>query len=426
VTAADDEWELRLLPRDQAAGSAPVQVFLTEQALRVVDGRHWVHQTTYWLYHEGSTDLRVTLPGGAAVLGAAVDGSEVIPLPADPDGASLWLPLPGGSGARQVCLRWAFDGPEREGLDRPDLDRPRLAGVLDGPVIWSVHVPAGYGPGPAGEGAARPANRAAIELWRAEAQRRLSAVLVQKAHGQGNAFAAQLAAAQRRFYQSWRRAEHWLDTAGARAPLLESAALWGETDRTAAARTSADGVGPAGQALADWLHQLDDEDAQLVRGSPELEAVRAGARHQARAGAGGSAAPPPTSEEGCAEDIDDRGTPLYWQAKDPATPAPSLALTSTGVRQARRALAASLLLMAVLLVAWVLSGLPGVLPRLRALWPEQTALLGAVAWLLFGLTPVSAGLLLLGLTGRLVLLARQYWAWLGREAPSPAGGPVSG
>jgi hypothetical protein len=417
VTAADD-WGLRLLPHDRAAGPAPVQVYLTEQVARVVDGRHWVHQATYWLYHEGSSDLRVTLPARANVLGASVDGAEVAPLAADPGGGSLWLPLPGGTGARQVCLRWAF--PEGELIGRPDLERPRLAGVIDGPVVWGVHVPAGYAVEASARGPA-PASRAWVELSRAEAQLRLSEKLAEKAHGQGDAFAAQLAAAQRRFYQSWRRAEHWLDTAGARAPLLKSAAWDG------AARTAADGLGPRGQNLTDWLHELDERNAHLAPGSPEVEALRAEAKRQGRAGvAAGDAAPQAASPGRCAEDLDERGTPLSWQTADPVAPAPVLSLTAPQTRQTRRALGSSLLLAALLLGAWVLSTVPGVLSRLRALWPEQVVLLGGLAWLLFGAAPVGAALVLFGVAGRLVLLALRFWAWLWREAPAPAGGSASG
>jgi hypothetical protein len=415
VPAADD-WDLRLQPRDPAAG--PARVFLTEQVARVQDGRHWVHQATYWLYHEGSTDLRVTLPGGAAVLGASVDGTEVIPLPADPGGTSLWLPLPGGTGAREVCLRWAF--PEGEALDRPNLDRPRLGDVADGPVVWAVHVPAGYGVDAPGHDPARATNRAGLELCRAEAQLRLSRVLAPRAHGQGDAFATQLGAAQRRFYQSWRRAEHWLDTAGARAPLVKSASPWGETDRTAAARAAADAPGPQGQTLAEWLHQLDEDNARIARDSPELEALRAEARRQPRV------APTAAAPGRCAPDLDDRGTPLYWRAADPATAAPALTLVAPEARQTRRSLGATLLLGALLLTAWLLSTFPGVQARLRALWPEQVAVLGGLAWVLLGLSPVAAALVLFGVSGRLAWLGLRLWAWLWREAPAPAGGAASG
>jgi hypothetical protein len=423
VAAADDDWGLRLLPRDRAGGPVPVQVFLTELTARVPDGRHWVHESTCWLYHEGTSDLSVTLPEGAAVLGATVDGADVTPLQPDPRSASLWLPLPGGTGARRVCLRWAFR--EVETLDRPNLERPRLGGVADGPVMWTVDVPAGHGFGDVVNGAVRPASRAGMELRRAEAQLRLSAALAQKAHGRGDAFAGQLAAAQRRFYQALRNAEHWLATAAARPGLLKSAALWGEADQALASRAVVADVGAEGQGLGDWLQQLEEKNAELAKASPDLEALRAEAKRRARAGG------PPTSEGTEAEASPvmgrpagpgeeggpGRGTPLYWQASDPATPSPAVHLTAVQTQQTRRAVGASLLLAALLLAAWVLSWFPGVLPWLRGLWPEQALLLGGLAWLVFGLSVLGGFLVLLGVLGRLMYLARRAWAWLWRETP---------
>ena len=138
---AGADWGLRLLPRRRPEGAAPVRVALTERASAVVDGKHWAHEAVVWLYHEANTDLNVSLPQGARVLGVTVDGLAVTPLQASEE--SLWVPLPGAAGARRVRLRWAFD-PDSEPLDRPRLQRPRLRGAADGPVVWTVHVPTGY------------------------------------------------------------------------------------------------------------------------------------------------------------------------------------------------------------------------------------------------------------------------------------------
>ena len=156
-----------------------MRVALTERALAVVDGRHWVHEEVLWLYHEANTDLNVALPPGARVLGVTVDGLAVTRLQASED--SLWVPLPGAAGACRVRLRWAYD-PDAEALDRPRLQRPRPRDATDGPVVWTVHVPAEYATSPGAGGGARAGGAvgpAAIDLARAEAQYLLSAALVE-------------------------------------------------------------------------------------------------------------------------------------------------------------------------------------------------------------------------------------------------------
>ncbi|HEX5272211.1 MAG TPA: hypothetical protein VFW33_17060, partial [Gemmataceae bacterium] len=201
---AAPDWALRLLPRRRTEGEAPVRVVLTERTSAVVDGRHWAHEAVLWLYHEANTDLNVALPPGARVLGVTVDGLAVTPLQASED--SLWVPLPGAAGARRVRLRWAFD-PDMEPLDRPRLQRPRPRGASDGPVVWTVHVPAEHvaSLGAEGErGRSAPCGPAAADLARAEAQYRLSAAL---AEVPGAPQEAALALAQRRFYQFCRHAE---------------------------------------------------------------------------------------------------------------------------------------------------------------------------------------------------------------------------
>jgi hypothetical protein len=423
--AAAGAWGLRMVPRTRAA-TAPVQVFVTEQAVALADGRHWVHAATWWLFHEASTDLNVTLPPGATVLAAAVDGVEVTPWQPEPGAGSLWLPLPGGTGARCVQLRWQFPG-EGTALDRPNLEQPRLEGVAGGPAVWTVQVPAGYtaaplpGSGEApGSEAARPASRGALELRRAEAQLRLSEALARQGQGRGEAFAAQLAAAQRRFYQFSHQAEHWL------APAAEPV-----TD-----------AGPEGQSLSDWRQQLEERNNELVKDFPGVAAVQAEARRQSRAGAVLPAPVPGGAEEGMTpayaglaagrpagdlgEGFAERGTPLYWQTADAGAAAPELRLTAVRAQQLKRALAASLLLGALLLGTWLLSYVPGIVPWLRALWPEQVALLGGLGWLTTGLNLLVIFVLVLGVCGRLVLLSRWVLALRHRPPPAAARSPSAG
>ena len=85
----DDDWALRLLPRPRPEGAA-VRVALTERASAVVDGRRWVHEAVVWLYHEANTDLNVSLPEGARVLGVTVDGLAVTPLQASGSYSRCW------------------------------------------------------------------------------------------------------------------------------------------------------------------------------------------------------------------------------------------------------------------------------------------------------------------------------------------------
>src|SRR5207248_10934548 len=100
-------WKLRLLPRDRERPPETVQVFLSEQSAAVADGRHWLHEVTYWLRHEANAELSVVLPGAGRVVAASVDGIEVTPL--QPEPTRLWLPLPRQPGVRWVRLRWICD-----------------------------------------------------------------------------------------------------------------------------------------------------------------------------------------------------------------------------------------------------------------------------------------------------------------------------
>jgi hypothetical protein len=391
VTSPD--WSLRLLPRDAAPAAPPVRVFLAEHSAAVADGGHWLHQVVYWLRHEAHTDLNVTLPAPARVVSVAVDGVEATPLQPAPE--RLWLPLPGGPGVRCVRLRW-LEPDER--LDRPDLGRPRLEGAAeDGPALWTAYVPAGWvavGNAGALDLGTAATRAAAVALYRAAAQLRIAEALAGDPPGRGAA--AQLSAAQKRFYLDWCHAERALE-AGA--------------DRGAA--------GPEGQSLADWLHELQARNRELAR-SRGFEDVRAEAEHQARTGA--TYAAPPAGGAGAGRaPFPEQGTPLSWRAA-PDAPAPRLRLDSLEGRETRAALAASGQWLGLLAAAWFLSLAPHLLARVRLFWPEQVAALGALGWYLAGPTAVVLGLLLLAAAGRLFYLGRGLRRLLPhhRAAPAPS------
>jgi hypothetical protein len=383
-------WALRLSPRRRPAGTA-VRVALTERASAVVDGRHWAHEAVVWLYHEANTDLNVALPTGSRVLGVTVDGLPVTPLQASPE--SLWLPLPGAAGARCVRLRWAFDA-GAEPLERPNLQRPRLPDADDGPVVWTVHVPAEHAASfPPEERHESPVGPATLDLARAEAQYRLSACL---AEGPGPAPAA-LRLAQRRFYQFCRYAEggrQLTASVGGEGDLLELK----EKNRQLAQKLNFEDVRAraereAGEAAPLVLEPAAPDDL------PEL------------AGVGMVQAPGPRGDP-----LPERGAPLRWQT-GPEVEAPRLLLSPLAERQAKRSAAVTVLLATLLALAWALAHFPGVLAWVRAFWPEQLALLGCVGWQTYGAALPLLALILVGVSARLIFLGRRLLALLHRPPP---------
>jgi hypothetical protein len=404
------DWALRLRPRP--SGEGPVRVALTERVSAVVDGRRWAHEAIVWLYHEANTDLHVALPEGAHVLGATVDGAAVTPLRASAD--SLWVPLPGAAGACRVRLRWAFD-PEAEPLDRPILQRPRLRDAADGPVVWTVHVPAAYTASlglEMGRGRAVPSSPALLDLARAEAQYRLSVSL---AAGEGPLPAPALALAQRRFHQFSRYAE---------ADRVLTGSGSGFTNLQ-------------GQGFDEWLHDLKAKNRELA-GRSKFEELRARAEREATevgplavepaapdempelAGVGMMQAPGPRDDG-----LPERGTPLRWQT-GPSADAPRVLLRSVSEQQTRRAAGASLLLAMLLVVVWAVAQFPGVLAWVRAFWPEQVALLGCVGWQTYGPALALLFLIILGVTARLLFLGRRLLVLLHRPPADPGRGGSAG
>jgi hypothetical protein len=117
---------LRLPTFSPEPAARPVQVLLDEQSAAVLDGRRWIHQVVFWLYHEAGSELLVHLPPGARFLRMTLDGSEVAPLQMEPE--QFWLPLT-GAGLRNLRLSWDF-AENREALERPNLHRPWLDDVV--------------------------------------------------------------------------------------------------------------------------------------------------------------------------------------------------------------------------------------------------------------------------------------------------------
>jgi hypothetical protein len=385
-------WKLRLLPRERPAGPGAVRVFLAEQTAAVADGRRWLHRAEWWLRHEAHTDLSVALPAAARVLAVSLDGAEVAPVQPGPQ--RLWLPLPGRAGVRRLAVWWVYDPPEP--LDRPNLDRPRLGGVAEGPALWTAYVPPGYrvaGGGArdlgAGEGRA-----AALDLYRAEAQLHVSEALAE--HPREGGGPRPLAAAQQRFYLHWRHAERAL-------------------------RGGAAGV-TGGRPLGVWLQELQARNQELAR-QRVFEKERAEADRQAQKGE----APADGPARAVGPDLPGEGTPRSWGA-DHGGEAPRPELESEQGRRVRAALAASGQWLGLLAAVWFLAWSPFLLARARLVWPELIALAGVAGWSLAGPTFVVLLLVVLGVTGRLLLTGQWLRRLLHRQAPRPstAGGGSAG
>jgi hypothetical protein len=122
-------------------------VFLTEQTAAVVDQQRWLHEAVYTFRHEAGAELNFTVPEGAHIVSAALDGAVVSQLLSELP--RLALPLPNRAGVRRLHLRWTY-GAGRESLTAPNLDRPRLDGARDGPVLYAVLTPPGFESVPGG------------------------------------------------------------------------------------------------------------------------------------------------------------------------------------------------------------------------------------------------------------------------------------
>ncbi|MBL8797835.1 MAG: hypothetical protein JNM56_28315 [Planctomycetia bacterium] len=384
-----NDWRLRLRLRSAPPRTGTVKVFLTERAAVVADGQRWQHQAVYWLWHEAGSDLNLSLPAGAALLGVAIDGVGVPPL--QPSTDRLWLPLPGGAGIRKVLLTWNYP-PGQEDLEQPNLAGPKLESVGVGPTIWTVALPVGFQSGRRWSGGRAPAesvrvaSSAGLELARADAQLRMLRWLADQARDTGDfSTAGQALAAQDRFERFCRRADYQVQ-----APVAAADA------------------GPRGQSLISWLQELREQDAELTK-SQTYQALRAEPRLPAAPGA------PPSGIPWQASPLE-QGRPLCWQAAGDAVPLFRL-LPDSATRN-RQAVSLSVLLIVLLFAAWVLGR-----SFKSAAWPEQVGLLGAIGLVLFGGGWAWLLLLLPGvwLGYRLQQLARWLHARLPtRGAPDPS------
>jgi hypothetical protein len=411
-----EDWRLNLVAPTQGPDTPAAQLVLADFESAVADGRHWLYQATYWIYHGANTDLTVILPSGAHLLTLAVDQTALTPL--QPAPGRLWVPLPGGTGSSRLRLAWTFD--EQTTLLRPRLQLPQIEGVENGSTLWTVHVPAGYQTAPPGKGysppskVAKAASLPGFDLRRAEAQYRLSELMSGKLLGGDASLIQQLAASQRRFYEFCRDAERGL-----------AASVVSE-------------VGPRGQSLEDWLRELREQNRQLAR-QQGFEAVRAEAERavsestSVKAGStetstqtlGPLAGPTAASPDAWPDNlVPRRGTPLYWQAA-PEDAGPSLVLATQQARNTWHVLGISLVLVVLLASAWVVAQFPTARGWIRMFWPEQVALLGCLVWQTFGLNLVIVFLILLGICARLLGLGQWLWTSLRRSPASPPGSPAA-
>jgi hypothetical protein len=380
----DPEWDLRLQPHDAKSGATSIHVYLAEYSAGVVDGRRWLHEATYWLRHEADADLNIAFPAEADVLSAAVDGVETTPL--QPDARRLWLPLTGRPAACRVRLRWRYDA-AAEPLERPNLAPPILEGASPGPAVWTAVAPPGWVVDPATGGGLRsgPAQRAALDLERAEAQFQIVAHLAPR----GDVAAGPLVEARRHFQRLLRRA----------------------TRETEAISVGSEATAVDGRPLVKTLQELQERRDSLAK------------RHAFEE----------ISADGSATNDDDwianaEGEPLHARTEaDDSAPGPRFIPANGG--RAQEAWTASGAWLGILIGVALAAIIPGLTARLRPLWPELLAALGAVGWGLAGPTPVVLFLLLAAACGRVFLLGRGV-SWLLRRRPATAsasspGGPRS-
>jgi len=372
------KWKLWLSPRERPGVAA--QVYLAEHTAAVVDGRSWLHEIRYWVAHESSTELSLTMPAKARFVAAAIDGVDVVPL--QPQEDQLWLPLPGRVGVREVRLRWRYDA---ESLEEPNLARPRLTASPEGPTVWTVQAPPRLVPD-AGDLAPGPAQAATADLVCAEAHLKACARLVDAERSPETAGPVrdQLVMAQQHFAWHCRQAE------------LNLAA--------AALTTAAPILGPNGQKLSDWLGELQEANRKLAH-DHDFERLRSQADQLARSRLG-----PPRSVGLTPGPLffpmSEQGSPYHGQASaDMALP--RLQLLPQVRLQRREVLAASGEWLGLLGLMWLLSLVPFLLVWARRLWPEHLALLALVLGSLVGLTPLVAGLVLAWLGIRLAPIARR-------------------
>jgi hypothetical protein len=397
-----DPWQLQLRPRPRA-GPSRVHLLLAEQRAAVVDGRGWLHEGVVWVFVEKGSELRLDLPAGATALATTVNGAPAVGR--QPRPGQLWLALPRGKGTQVVRVNWSYP-PGLETLTRPNLARPQLPGEVFGgdrvPTLCTILLPDGYRANvrASRDSPARRASAAGQDLRRAQAQARLSKLLVPQVRGGGKLLAAQLRTAQERFYWYCRQARYHLGLSG---------------------HTGED-TGPGNQPLEDWRKRLLADNRKFMAESG-LDQVRARARNRGRSSFRLPSSGPAGEEIRGATmpplRLPQAGTPTAWVVNDPRKPL-RLHLSSERAWQDRRLLAASGLLLAGLLLAWLMSSLPRLVAALQNTWPEQLVLLGWLVWRTPNLRdfPLAALFLMgLGAGARLFLLGRWVVGLFPRTKP---------
>jgi hypothetical protein len=362
------DWRLLLVPT-QPTLATPFRVYLHEQSAGLLDGQRWLHQATYWMYHETGADLAVELPAAAQLLSVTVDGAEVTRIQPAPD--RLWLPLSSRSGSFVLRLCWSYAA-EAEPLTRPRLDRPRLEGAEPALTLWTCHVPVGFRLS-AGHG---QDDDATLALRRAEAMLELGAALA--ALPPSDERDQQLRVVQVNFYRGLRRAEQ---------------ALGNHHERVKQARERA-------------LEQAKTGNYEPLRDRAEQEARQARSDSERR------------EQTNLAPLLAERGTPASFAAVDVnETPRPTI--VSLQSQRTRRNFEFTVLFL-VLLGTLVGIGLfPAALEWQRRLWPEQLIGLGCLGWLALGPGWLFVFFVVLGVCGRLVLFLAGLGRLLQRLAPLP-------
>jgi hypothetical protein len=276
-----------------------------------------------------------------------------------PDSPRLALPLSNRGGVQRLHLRWTYDA-GRETLTAPNLDRPRLDGARDGPVLYTVLAPRGLEVTP-GAADLKPglARAAALDLAEAAAQLSVSTYVGGQRISAGPNDGALLTDAQHRFADACRRV----------LPVLE-----GSGDK-----------GRAGNPdLAEQLQALQasnrDQARRLGYDNIRVEAER-------RAGAATRAWPAAA------------GLPLY-AVTAPGEPPPGLTLQTVHDRQQAQRWLGAVAWLTVLVVVGLLACFRGLVSVVQWFWPEQVTLLGAAFLLLTGLTLVGLLLVIFGVAGR--------------------------
>jgi len=361
------DWHLRPVPVPATGSPAPMQVLLTEQTAAVVDGRHWVHQATYWLFYEAALDLNITLPANTRMLTATLDGTAIPHL--QPEPGRLWLPLAGAAGAHFLRLQWVLDEEPTRFL-RPRLESLKIESIPDPPTLWTIYVPAGYEIySPTSASNTMPA--AEHDMRRAEAQLQFSALLADRiSGGAGESFKGQLFTAQEQFYRLLRTAKHR-------------------------------SVGYPG--LDARRKELQERNIRLAAANL-FEAIRVQAERQVLEHPGVPESIPGNEPLLAAQEsiLQHGGSPVYWDSSV-QSPGPTVHLVSVAEEQRTRAMIYSGLLVVFLVAGWFLSFSPRVISVVRFSWPEQLFLVAIVAWVVLGSNWISLFLGIIGITGRIII-----------------------